>query len=292
MTNDHSSDYSDDSDKTVFIPRPGGRSPAPAPNAAPAAPAPPSFGSFEEEQERILSGVNPLVSAASALLSLTSSLRGMVSSHHDIEGLRRQMLDEIKRFEVNARRHGFGNEVTYTSRYVLCAFIDESILTTIWGSSSVWSQRGLLSSLHNEVNGGENFFVILDRLLKEPNASLDLIELMFICLCLGFKGRYSMMDRGQEKLEEQRNFVFNHIRQRRGEFPQDLSPNWQSPSVEGRGLRHHVPLWVVIAVACAILAAVFVGFSLVLEETAEPVLQRLDQIATHDIINDVTEQPQ
>ena len=289
MTNDHSSDYSDDSDKTVFIPRPGGRGPASAPSAAP---APPPYNPFEEQQERILSGVNPLVSAASALLSLTSNLRGMASSHQDIEGLRRQMLDEIKRFEVNARQHGFGNEITYTSRYVLCAFIDETILNTIWGSSSVWAQQGLLSSLHNETSGGENFFVILDRLLKEPNASLDLIELMFICLCLGFKGRYSMMDRGQEKLEELRNFVFNHIRQRRGEFPQDLSPNWQSPSVDSRGLRHYVPLWVVIAVACAILAAVFVGFSLVLEETAEPVLQRLEQIAEHQTIIDTTQQSQ
>jgi len=281
---DDSHGYPDDNERTVFIPRPGGR------GAAPAAPAPPSPPSYIEptQQPSISSGINPLVGAASALLKLASSTSNMVS-HHDVEGLRRQAMEEIKTFEGKARALGFANDVTYTSRYVLCAFIDEAVLNTIWGSSSVWAQQGLLSTLHNETSGGETFFVILDRQLKEPNANLELLELMFVCISLGFKGRYAVLNRGQEKLEELRNIVFEHIRQRRGEFPRELSPHWQSQSGQQRRLRQFIPLWVVVSIACAILLAIFIGFTMVLEERAEPVYQTLESIATFDA--DVTAEP-
>ncbi len=278
MTNDDSPGYPDD--RTVFIPRPGGRGATPGAPTPPAPPAPPPPASYiaPEQPPFTNSGINPLVGAASALLKLASSTGSMVS-HHDIEGLRRQAMEEVKNFEGKARSLGLANDVTYTGRYVLCAFIDEAVLNTIWGSSSAWAQQGLLSSLHNETSGGETFFVILDRLLKDPNASLELLELMFVCISLGFKGRYAVVDRGQEKLEELRNIVFEHIRRRRGEFPRELSPHWQSQSGQKRGLRQFIPLWVVVAVASAILLAIFIGFTVVLEERSAPVYESLENIA-------------
>ncbi len=268
----------DPGDRTVFIPRPGGRGVTASAPTPPAPPPPPSYIA-PEQLPFTSSGINPLVGAASALLKLASSTGSMVS-HHDIEGLRRQAMEEIKNFEGKARSLGLANDVTYTGRYVLCAFIDEAVLNTIWGSSSAWAQQGLLSSLHNETSGGETFFVILDRLLKDPNASLELLELMFVCISLGFKGRYAVVDRGQEKREELRNVVFEHIRRRRGEFPRELSPHWQSQSGQKRGLRQFIPLWVVVAVASAILLAIFIGFTVVLEERSEPVYESLENIAS------------
>ncbi len=129
------------------------------------------------------------------------------------------------------------------------------------------------------------FFVILDKLLRDPNASLDLIELMFICISLGFKGSYAVMDRGHEKLEELRNIVFEHIRRRRGEFPQELSPHWQSQSGERTSLRHFIPLWVVAAVASALLLVIFIGFTMVLDETADPVYEALEAIANSPTVD-------
>jgi type VI secretion system protein ImpK len=239
-------------------------------------PPPPSFG-IPDQDALIPSGVNPLVSAAAALVALPTQLLAMVS-HHDVMALRNQVLEEIKAFENNARVMGVDPDVTYTSRYVLCAVIDEAVLNTIWGSSSPWANQSLLSTLYNETTGGERFFVILDRLLKDPNANLDLLELMFICISLGFKGRYGVMDRGQEKLEELRNFVFEHIRRRRGEIPQELSPHWQSQSSQRKALRNYVPLWVVAAVAGALLLVIFIGFTMVLDETSDPVQEALEGI--------------
>ena len=290
MAKDNSTEYPGDDDKTIFIPRPSGRGPASMAASPPSAPSPspppspplnygnPHLHAFTT------SGVNPLVSAAASLLALPPQFLSMVS-HSDVAGLRNQVLEEIKTFENNARLMAINPDVTYTSRYILCTCIDEAVLNTIWGSSSTWASQSLLSTLHNETSGGETFFVILDKLLRDPNASLDLIELMFICISLGFKGSYAVMDRGHEKLEELRNIVFEHIRRRRGEFPQELSPHWQSQSGERTSLRHFIPLWVVAAVASALLLVIFIGFTMVLDETADPVYEALEAIANSPTVD-------
>jgi len=284
VARDNSTEYPGDDDKTVFIPRPSGRGPASMAASSPSTPLPPSppspplnYGN-PHLHDFIAAGVNPLVSAAANLLALPPQFLSMVS-HSDVPGLRNQVLEEIKIFENNARLMGISTDVTYTSRYVLCTFIDEAVLNTIWGSSSAWASQSLLSTLHNETSGGETFFVILDKLLRDPNASLDLIELMFICISLGFKGSYAVADRGHEKQEELRNIVFEHIRRRRGEFPQELSPHWQSQSGQRTSLRNIIPLWVVAAVASALLLVIFIGFTMVLDETADPAYEALEGIA-------------
>lgn len=285
------SGYPDDADKTIFIPKPGGRGPASSSPLPPQtsqtpqpAPLPADFGT-PVLQDLIPSGINPLVSAAAGLVALPTQLLAM-TSHNDTVGLRNQVLEEIKAFENKARMMGIDPDVTYTTRYLLCAFIDEAVLNTIWGSSSTWSSQSLLSTLHAETSGGETFFVILDRLLKDPNANIDLLELMFIFLSLGFKGRYAVMNQGQEKLEELRNIVYEQIRRRRGEFPQELSPHWQSQSNQRTSLRNYVPLWVVIAVAGALLMAIFIGFTVVMDETADPVYQALESIGSPPAVSE------
>lgn len=276
MADDDFPGYPGDSERTIFIPKPGGRGPSSSRTPTPP-PPPQNFDNYIEQPEIIPTGVNPLVSAASGLIALPAQFLNMIS-HHDVAGLRSQVLEEIKKFENKARVIGISPEVSFTSRYVLCAFIDEAVLNTVWGSNSPWVNQSLLSSLHNETSGGEKFFVILDNLLRDPNANLDLLELMFICISLGFKGQYAVMDRGLEKLEELRNIVFEHIRRRRGEFPQELSPHWQSHLSKRTTLRNYIPLWVVAAVATALLFAIFIGFTVVLDDTADPVLEALEGI--------------
>lgn len=281
MADDNSTVYPEDSERTIFIPKPGGRGPGVKPPVSQTPPQPPpppqNFSRYAEQPEIIPSGVNPLASAAFGLIALPARF-GSMMSHHDVAGLRSQVLDEIRTFENRARMSGIDPDVSYTARYILCAFIDEAVLNTIWGSNSIWTSQSLLSSLHNETSGGETFFVILDKLLRDPNANTDLLELMFLCISLGFKGQYAVLDRGPEKLEELKNIVFEHIRRRRGDFQPELSPHWQSQSDQRNKLRNYVPLWVVVAVAAALLLAIFAGFTMVLDESTDPVIDALENI--------------
>jgi len=54
----------------------------------------------------------------------------------DIGALRRQALDEIRRFEERAAAKGIANEVVLAARYALCAALDEAVLTTPWASKA------------------------------------------------------------------------------------------------------------------------------------------------------------
>lgn len=264
----------EEDDRTVLIPRPGGRGSRQR-NKQTAAPA-------RSPLPLNTTGLNNLVSAAAPILSLIPKLRSS-QQHQDIEQLRNQILQEVNNFEQVLRSQGTERNIAHTARYLLCAVIDETVLNTIWGSESSWSYQGLLSTLYKETSGGERFFSIVGQLMQDPQSDLSLMELSFICISLGFQGRYRPMSNGQAKLEDIRHRLFEIIRQRQGEFPQELSLRWQIHNSKGKALRQYIPVWVVAAVAGAILVCVFLGFSLVLESNSNPVYQDLENLAIPNI---------
>src|SRR5919112_4520662 len=102
-------------------PRPGaGRRGIPEPQYARATITRPVEGEPLPDSARAFLGLglNPLVQAASPLLLLTGQLRGTVSTM-DVSGLRRHALDEIRRFEDQARASGVRNEIVLAARYAL-----------------------------------------------------------------------------------------------------------------------------------------------------------------------------
>src|SRR3546814_14660023 len=75
-------------------------------------------------------------------------------------------------------------------------------MNTPWGGQSGWAAKTLLVAFHGESYGGEKFFLILDRLCADFSRHIDLIELMYICLTLGFGGRYQIEADGRAKLAD------------------------------------------------------------------------------------------
>ncbi|XQU08257.1 DotU family type IV/VI secretion system protein [Halomonas sp. LY9] len=45
-------------------------------------------------------------------------------------------------------------------------------------------------------------FSILARLQQEPQRYRDMLEFIYLCLCLGFEGRYRVMSHGREEYEQ------------------------------------------------------------------------------------------
>ena len=160
-------------------------------------------------------GLNPLVQAAIPLLLLTGQLRSTPAAM-DVAGLRRHVLEEIRRFEDQARAAGIRNEIVLAARYALCAALDEAVLSTPWGGQSEWAQHPVLVALHREAWGGEKFFEMLTRISADPARHLDLLELQNLILALGFTGKYQMIDRGQEQLQDLQHELFRTIRGLRG----------------------------------------------------------------------------
>ncbi len=276
-------------DATSLRPRPGaGRRGAPEPTRLRPAPQGIEAEALPEPARQLLGvGLNPLVRAASTLLLLGGQLRGSTSPM-DVDGLRRHVLEEIRRFEEQARAGGVANEVVVSARYVLCAHLDEAVLTTPWGSQSEWAQHPLLVTLHREAWGGEKFFEMLDRISTEPARFLDLIELQYLCLALGFGGKYQVHERGHERLAAIQQDLYRVIREQRAEVPPELSLRWRGLEDRRNPLIRYVPWWVVGAAALAVLAIAYTFSYATLASVAAPVQTELAKIGTEDFSRPVT----
>jgi type VI secretion system protein ImpK len=272
-------------DATIVRPRPGGGR-RPASDAGLPTRAAVPFDVYGEPAQRAArdegaAGLNPLVQAASPLLILAGHVRGTLATP-DVIGLRRHALDEIRRFEERARTAGVPNEVMLAARYVLCAGLDEAVLSTPWGAQSEWAQQTLLVALHREAWGGEKFFEMLERISRDPARHIDLMELQYLCMALGFAGKYQVMDRGHVRLADVQQGLYRKIRDHRGTPPAELSLRWQGLQDRRNPLIRYVPWWVVGAAALAIVAIAFVVYHGKLTDAATPVYAELAAIGVED----------
>ncbi len=274
--------FSDDGEHTIIKPRPGGKRGADptiaAPSAQPPAAPPPASGPVSLPSATV-PGASPLVDAASSLLSLGVQMRNTVS-HPNPGELLAHVSAEIRRFEDTARSRGVSQEDVLVARYCLCTFLDEAALSTPWGAEGLWSSQSLLSAFHNETWGGEKFFEVLDRLEREPATRLPLLELLHVCLLLGFEGKYRVAERGHSKLADVRDEVGRAIRAQHGEFERELSPHWQGAGDIGVPLARYVPVWVVAAASALLLLLLYLGYSLTLTGESDPVYSEVRRLGT------------
>lgn len=259
-------------DRTVIKPVPGGRR---ADIRRPQAQAmSPTTTSIPSGPLNRLGKLNPLENAASGLLALLAKLPHF-RSYPDAEALKNQLAREIKTFQNEAIHNGVDKKTVYTARYVLCTALDEAALGTPWGQSSSWSQKSLLSSFHKEVSGGERFFKILKSLGENPGKNLHLLELMYLCLALGFQGRYRITQNGKDKLGQIKEWLYNLISRQRDSTDKALSPHWKGVVDQRNPLLRLVPIWVIGAIAAGLLATIFFGFILNLNHHSDPVFKRV-----------------
>ncbi|KXO80548.1 type IVB secretion system protein IcmH/DotU [Stutzerimonas stutzeri] len=270
-------DYGQD-DRTVIVNRAGD---APAQSPLTDFDTPPRFEQLEERMiyaarlrpaETFNISLNPLVAAASPLLSEVVRFKHSLESE-DLQALHGQLSSAIKLFEHRALHDGAESSQVMAARYVLCTVLDEAVVTTPWGNESEWSQMSLLSSFHNETFGGEKFFQLLERLSRNPVKHLPMLELMYLCLSLGFEGKYRVLPRGMLELEAVRDSLYRQIRQMRGDIPRELSPHWEGLKDTRRRLVRIVPWWMVALFTLACLGVIYGGFAWVLGEQREAVLQ-------------------
>ena len=262
----------EDFERTIILPTPGGSRRGPDPTEAP---APPVQSRFEPGAALVGTSKNPLLSAAATAFTLTRQLR-KTPHHDDPAGLREAALRMIKDFEETARRGGASSQAVYAGRYALCAMIDEAVLATPWGSGSVWSKHSLLGSLHNETRGGAKFFSILSKMMQNPADNLDLLELLYVCLALGFQGKYAVVDRGSAQLGEITHNLHETIRRLRGEAERELSPAWRGLTDPRPKSARYIPLWVVPVTVCAVAVFGYLIFSHYINRASDTVFAELN----------------
>ena len=263
-----------DGERTIIRPAPGGRrsearDTASAQTPAAASSAAPALGELDAGP-----GLNRLEAAAFRLINVAVSFRH-ATAQPDLGQVRDQMTRLLKAFREQAERDGYGSEVVRQAHYALCAFVDEIVLSTPWGSQSRWQEHSLLSAFHRQTWGGEEFFNIIEKNEVDAARNIDLLELLYVLLMLGFEGAWATRPNGHEKLEQIRDRLFQTIRNQRAELERDLSPHWRGTDAGKPGLAGLIPLWAFAAIGAGILLLAYFGFSLTLNRASDPLLGRI-----------------
>uniref|UniRef100_UPI0018E05473 type IVB secretion system protein IcmH/DotU n=1 Tax=Azohydromonas aeria TaxID=2590212 RepID=UPI0018E05473 len=258
-----------DADATALrMPAPGGQATAvqsgPLPASASASTAPARTPRAGVELQRLVAGVNPLLGAASVLLALVAQLRAS-STHADPDALREQLLAHMADFEAQAAASGVARPRVTAARYLLCSFLDEAIAATPWGQGC-WEARTLLGEFHEERWGGHKAFELLEKLGENPAANAEVLELFYVCLALGFEGRWRGQPDARARLDAIAERVLRSVRpaaataQPPGGGARSLSLRWQGVSAPQRPGLHLPPLWSVAVLAGALVLAALLAF--------------------------------
>jgi type VI secretion system protein ImpK len=73
------------------------------------------------------------------------------------------------------------------ARFAICAWVDETILSSDWAQKGKWQREQLQRIYYNTTEAGEEVF---DRLNNLGLHQREAREVYYLCLALGFKGRY------------------------------------------------------------------------------------------------------
>ena len=143
------------------------------------------------------------------------------------EAFRAHIKQALRVSEQEARSGGCSSEDVRQAIFALVAFLDESALCSRNPAFADWARLPLQAELFGHQLAGEVFFQELNTTLARDDSSqtADMLEVYYLCLLLGFKGRYaaggdlrSIMAGIQEK-----------IRRIRG-IPSALSPQGGVPA--------------------------------------------------------------
>lgn len=163
-------------------------------------------------------GANPLLAAASPIFSLASRLQ-ITDSLSNLSEVYLDLIHEIHAFETQAKRFNYRQDTITIARYLLAATLDEILIKKI----PTWRHHALLQFFQQEDVSGERFFLVLERLAEEPAFYIDLLELMYVSLSLGYEGKFANELGGHHALNHLKNEVFYKICQTKRELRPTLN---------------------------------------------------------------------
>ncbi|MEH6577995.1 MAG: type IVB secretion system protein IcmH/DotU [Amphritea sp.] len=141
---------------------------------------------------------NKLINAGSELLSLCVSI-SRLPCPEDIHRFRQGLNSSITELKQRIESLDYPKSVADKTCFLFCIVLDEFILHSDWGEDVGWENQTLVSELFGMRNGGEQFYIVAEKALAQPNLLLDLLELIYIFIKIGFLGQYRLM--GRERLD-------------------------------------------------------------------------------------------
>lgn len=271
-----------ETERTVLMPTPGGRraSGAPGGGEPPAAARVEAVGVPGPALAGIFAARSPLAAAASPVLLLAARLND-VTGVPDLESLRQRVISALRDFQHWVTKSGMDAATQATAHYALCALIDDIVLNSPWGSQSSWTRQNVTSMFHKNVVGGDQFYERLATARQDPGKYGDLLELMYLCLSLGFRGRYRVAGRQDSEHARIREDVYNILVKHRGYADRILCPNAAALAMDYRPPRSSLPVWVAGAGTALFLLLLFLALSFLLNGASDRLFAGMGGLPPH-----------
>jgi len=223
-------------------------------------------------------GLNPLADAASYLFTILGKLKQM-QIYRQLNRLQKKLVREINVFQETVQP-GYDPEYLMVCRYLVCATFDDIISSTTWGGQGQWNHYSLLAEFNQDPHHHDKFFTILERAIKDPITYIDMMEFIYVCLSLGYKGQYRATEHSQFQLEQIMDNLHKHIRLFRGGYSRALSPiPLKTPKMTAKAAAQHKPVGYGIAyVTVCIVMAIFISLGYLMDVISNDVYKNITQI--------------
>jgi type VI secretion system protein ImpK len=199
------------------------------------------------------------------VLTAIERLRGNRQGVTDANAFRHHTREALKTAAQQSMSAGYIADDVKLATFAAVAFLDESVLNSQNPIFVDWVRQPLQAEMFGTQIAGEVFFQNLQQLLGRADSQdlADILELHYLCLILGFGGRYSAGSRGE--LNQVMSMTAEKIRRIRGPFP-PLSPNWMLPNetIASRGDPLVRRLGIIAAVCAILMVLLFVVYKVVL----------------------------
>jgi type VI secretion system protein ImpK len=201
---------------------------------------------------------NDLLSLSAPLLELVLKIQaGVVEPSHDIRPLADDLLRQL---EEGALQLGYHPRQIEHVKFALVAFLDETVLSPQrdFPLRGEW-ERSPLQLIYFKIHlAGEEFFDRLELALSSADGSGgDVAEVYYVCLTLGFKGKYNIY-----LLEEQLRQVIKQTGERlraAGRLqPVALSSHWRANDQPAAPTVGRLPIWAKVGLPSLVVFALFV----------------------------------
>ncbi|MFM0730011.1 type VI secretion system protein TssL, long form [Paraburkholderia sediminicola] len=223
----------------------------------PATPPTTDSGARQLEIER---AKNPLLKATAPLLRALADMPEYLEADA-IPELRSLLEQEVRTFQKLCEQTTIRRDHVLGASYCLCTALDEAAMQTTWGragdSGVEWITTGLASTFHEDRKGGDKVYLLIGRLMSEPKEHIDLLEVIYRILSLGFLGRYRFEADGHRKHDTVRQRLYSEITAQRGPVPAALSPHWEGDTRGRSRPFYDFPVWITVTVLSLILLAMF-----------------------------------
>lgn len=181
----------------------------------------------------VCAAASPLFEAARPLLKALATMPARLDLAQ-AEALHRQLVAEVPSFQAVCGDARIRPEYIVGASYALCAALDESASAAFVSEAdsraeetNPWMTRSLAVRFHGNSKGGAQVFTLVGRLVIEPKAHIDLLEVVFVIFMFGFEGAYRYAANGRRELDNMRHQIHAMVSNCRKSGNAEQLAHWQ-----------------------------------------------------------------